>query len=373
MLLISLPLGERDERVQATMGGGLRKRRSCLRGQLAERRRWMPQPQLGDLGEVLGQLVEHRASESPRAGGARRGAVRTRFASSAFASRFARARVAATTACSSRRSAVVARAGQREQVEDRLVAFRVRDGVRCGARRRASVMPSRAATSAMKRAPVEPTCPQLEMRVARAGQRAAAEQRAAEVGTAAARPADHALRRLLERRARSREHAGLPEHRQRVRVDLDVELVARRLVERAAAVSADLGAHTEVAQERERASRGRGARQVEVDRDRAAAQVPRAGGVEESRQLGLAAAAPLRRDLRQLVAQLLRERASQSTTSSSSSIRRLYPTPRPPQLPRPFAATTRWTGRNGARSQRAQNVPAARAAPGRPASAASSP
>ena len=212
------------------------------------------------------------------------------------------------------------------------------------------------------------------MRVARAGQRTAAEQRASDVGTAAARPADHSLRRMLERRARSREDAGLPEHRQCVSIDVDVKLVARRPVERAAAIRADLGAHIEVAEERKRAPRGRGARQIEMDRNRAAAQVPRAGGVEESRQLGLAAAAPLRRDLRQLVAQLLREhRAPQRATSSSSSIRRLYSTPRPPQLPRPFAATTRCTGRNGARSHRAQNVPAARAAPGRPASAASSP
>ena len=44
-----------------------------------------------------------------------------------------------------------------------------------------------------------------------------------------------------------------------------------------------------------------------MDGDRAVAQVPRAGGVEERRQLGEPAAAPLGRDLRELVAEVVRE------------------------------------------------------------------
>ena len=83
--------------------------------------------------------------------------------------------------------------------------------------------------------------PQLEVRRARARQRAAAEQRAAQVGGAAARPRDDAPRRPLERRAAGVEHAGLAQHLERPRVAADVQLVARRAVEGAAAVRADLG------------------------------------------------------------------------------------------------------------------------------------
>ena len=44
----------------------------------------------------------------------------------------------------------------------------------------------------------------------------------------------------------------------------------------------------------------------------------------------------------------------------------MYSTPSEPNEPIPPAATTRWHGTNGARRLRAQNVPAARAAPGPP-------
>ena len=108
---------------------------------------------------------------------------------------------------------------------------------------------------------------ELEVRIAGARERARAEQRAAQVGAAAARAADDALRRALERRARRRQHARLAEELERPRVDVDVQLVARRAVERTTAVGADLGADAEVAQERERAPRGGRAREVEVDPD----------------------------------------------------------------------------------------------------------
>jgi hypothetical protein len=65
--------------------------------------------------------------------------------------------------------------------------------------------------------------------------------------------------------------------------------------------------HAEVAEERERAPRGRRAREVEVHSDVPAPQVPGTGRVEERRELGMPAAATGGRDLRQLVSQFFRE------------------------------------------------------------------
>ena len=89
---------------------------------------------------------------------------------------------------------------------------------------------------------------------------------------------------------------------------------------------------------------------------RADARPPRRGRAPTARP-GSSSAAPVR-------SARARRGGRQRVTCSSSSSRFLYATPSSPQLPRPFADTTRCTGRNGARSQRAQNVPAARAAPG---------
>ena len=82
----------------------------------------MPEPQLGDLGELRREASRSSCADRLELllgglGGA------FRFASSAFASRLASARVAATTACSSRRSAVSPAPGEREQVGDRLGRF----------------------------------------------------------------------------------------------------------------------------------------------------------------------------------------------------------------------------------------------------------
>src|SRR5439155_25263731 len=65
--------------------------------------------------------------------------------------------------------------------------------------------------------------------------------------------------------------------------------------------------------------------------------------------------------------------ALQRVTPSTSNRRRLYSTPYEPYDPSPLALTTRWHGTNRPSRLRAQNEPAARAAPGAPASAASSP
>src|SRR4029077_11859306 len=95
---------------------------------------------------------------------------------------------------------------------------------------------------------------------------------------------------------------------ERVVVDVDVQLVPRRLLEGPPFVGADLRAHAEVTEQREGAPRRCGAREVEVDGDVAVAQVPRARRVEERGELGMAATPARRRDLGQLVPQVVRER-----------------------------------------------------------------
>ena len=73
-------------------------------------------------------------------------------------------------------------------------------------------------------------------------------------------------------------------------------------------IRADLRLDLERAQERERATRNRGAREIEMQGDlAAAAQVHAPGDMEEPRELGEPVAVRIRCDLRQLVAQLLRE------------------------------------------------------------------
>ena len=276
----------------------------------------MAQPQLGDLERAARERVEPDGG-SPRAARARPVRVRTRFASSAFASRFASARVAATTACSSSRSAVSPAPASASRSAIASCRLRVGDGVRRAARRRSASRPRGAATSAMKRAPVEP------------GSRAArgAESR----GPESEPPPSSAPRRYAPRQherpttrfggcsSGAPDGESTPASRrtaERALVDVDVQLVARRPVERAAAVRADLRAHAEVAQQRERAPRGRRAREVEVHRDRrrrAGARHPTAWKSAESsasrqqRRVG--------RDRGELVAQVVRERHPSSASS----------------------------------------------------------
>src|SRR4051812_16064483 len=94
---------------------------------------------------------------------------------------------------------------------------------------------------------------------------------------------------MLERRAGPREDAGFAQDEQRVLVDVDVQLVARPLLEGASPVRPDLRAYGEIAQEREGPARDGRARQVEVHAHAAAAQVPRTGCVEQRRDLRLSA------------------------------------------------------------------------------------
>ena len=136
-----------------------------------------------------------------------------------------------------------------------------------------------------------------------------AEERSAQVRPAAARSPDDPPRRPLDRRVPRVEDSGLDECVERAFVAGDVELVARCPVESLPAIGADLGADPELPQERERAPSGGCAGEVEMQGDLAAtAKVRTPGRMEERGHLGEPAAAALRRDRRQLVAEILRER-----------------------------------------------------------------
>ena len=142
---------------------------------------------------------------------------------------------------------------------------------------------------------------------------------------------------------------------------LDVELVARRAVERGALVRADLGvdartragARTRAA--RRPSSRGRGG--ARPRRGRAGGRCRRRGRDPTARRAGRsrtpARSPPARRA------------GPQRETPSSSSSRRLYASPNEPYDPSPPAETTRWHGTKRPSRLRAQKLPAARAAPGR--------
>ena len=207
------------------------------------------------------------------------------------------------------------------------------------------------------------------MRRTRAADRSAAEQRAAEVGAPAARAADDPARRTLQRRAADVEHSRLVQDPQRVRSSLDVQLVARRPLERALLVRADLGADADVAQQPERASRDGG-----LARRRGAARPRRGrggGAVPAEWKRPESSASRSQSDAGAI-------RASSRRRSSESDMleRQQPPLVRAAERAVPAEAVggDDAVARNeDARRFCAQNVPAARAAPGRPASAASSP
>ena len=123
--------------------------------------------------------------------------------------------------------------------------------------------------------------------------------------------------------------AGRDENVERARVAVHVELEARRTVERAPAVGADLGADSLLAEERERPASGSAAPEVEVEPPvTVSAEVEVAGRVEERRELRPPVAAARRRDARELLADVLGR--GQSDTSSSPSSRRFTSTPAEP-------------------------------------------
>src|SRR3979411_722698 len=113
---------------------------------------------------------------------------------------------------------------------------------------------------------------------------------------------------MLEWPVRTVEHTRAVQGLVRVRRPFDVQLVARGTVERVLLVRADLRLDVEGAQESERATCDGRAREIELQRELAAtAQVAADGDVEEARELGETIAIRIRRDLCELVAQLVRE------------------------------------------------------------------
>jgi hypothetical protein len=151
-------------------------------------------------------------------------------------------------------------------------------------------------------------CPNLEVRVARSAERPRPQERAAEIGAAAALARQHALRRVLEWPMRGVEHAGPVQGLVSVRRPFDVQLVAGRTVEGMLLVRPDLRLDIEGTQECERATCHCRAREIEVQGNLASTpQVHASGNVEQSGELGEAIAIRIRRDLRELIAQIFRE------------------------------------------------------------------
>ena len=188
------------------------------------------------------------------------------------------------------------RAHEREQRLDRLPALRVRERVRRAlGDRELDALGSRKPGEERRR--VERGRPQLEVRRAAERERSRAEERAAQVGGAAAAARHDPPRRPLERAVPPVDHAGRRQDSQGVGVAVDVELVARRGVERAAPVGADLRADPAVAEEGERSAGGRPAAEVEVERPVSRpAQVEASRRVEQRGQLRPAVALALGRD-----------------------------------------------------------------------------
>ena len=168
------------------------------------------------------------------------------------------------------------------------------------------------------------------MRRPRPGEGTATEKRAAQVGTATARPSDDRERRTLERPQRAVEDACLDKHGESSLLAVDVELVARTTVERVPRIRPDLGMDAEVAKERESTTRNPGGRDVEMQGNTVSAQeVDRPGGMEERGKLRQAIAATEGSDCRQFGSHVGRER-HQSVTPSRASRRRFSPTPAAP-------------------------------------------
>src|SRR5262249_47817271 len=156
--------------------------------------------------------------------------ARTRFAWSAFASRFARERASPTTACSSSRSAVSPAPAHAStpSIASRPFAY----AAAWPARSTTPICtPSAAASSATN--PAAPGTAGADVGVGGGGpgEGAGAEQRAADVGAAAARPRDDAARGPLEGGEPRRDDARLVQGLERAGVALDVELVARLAAE----------------------------------------------------------------------------------------------------------------------------------------------
>jgi len=162
-----------------------------------------------------------------------------------------------------------ARAGECECVGDRFESLRVGDGVP------SAVEDSETHTffvcdAGQKVGALGPRAADLEVWGTGAAERAATEQRSAQVRGTAARARDDPPRWTLERRQPRGEHSCFVEHLQRPFISGDVELVPRAAVECLPRVCPDLGRDPESAQEAEGSARHRRVSDVEVHGDLAA-------------------------------------------------------------------------------------------------------
>jgi len=97
-------------------------------------------------------------------------------------------------------------------------------------------------------------------------QRPPSEKRATQIRRPAARAANHASRRPFEWSVAPVDHTGRAENVEGVRVASHMELIARRPVERAAMVRANLRVDTAVPKQRECPPRGSATAEIEVQR-----------------------------------------------------------------------------------------------------------
>ena len=271
------------------------------------------------------------------------------------------------------------RAGCGEESLDRVPALRVRRGMRVAVDRPASGCRPRRRHS-HEGGPTVQRCPDLEVRRSRPAQRSRAEERAAQVGRPAARARDDTPRRTVEWKPVASHHSCLRQHGDRVLRAVDDELRARSALERVGTVGPDLRVDAEPAQDRERAPSDRRLGQVEVERR---PRHGREGG--RCRPCGRGPRAPRAcrtgaREQRRRAPPWRRRRARPRSQHGAFEGEQapLEPRARGAVVPstngssRP-AATILWQGTTSERSLRAQKLPAARAARGRPASAASPP
>src|SRR5918995_1549426 len=295
-----------DELAKTSVNRRFRRRRAALRRELAQGERGVAEAKLRDIGEGRGQIAEHTCLAEAAHGDD----LLVRGAPGADEVRLVGVREAVRAALRRGDDGVlverqdgVARAGVCEHVGDGLGALRVRDGVPAavdhGERRK-----GREELRALERGR-----PDLEMRGPRPAERAAAEQRSAQVRTAAARSADDPFRRPFGGARACPQDSRFGEHVEGNGVSLDVHLVPRRAVERTPPVGPDLGADAERAEEAECTARYAGAREVEVNADPPAAEeVDAPRRVREARELGEPVAVALGCDRGELVAQVLRAR-----------------------------------------------------------------
>jgi hypothetical protein len=152
------------------------------------------------------------------------------------------------------REGAVARPGERQHVRDRIGSPRVRNCMAAAvvdAKRYIFLLTDRGEQLG---AGARRTS-NLEVGTSRPGHGTRAEEGAAEIGATAAGAADDALRGRLERRVADRDDAGIVQDPERSLAPVNVDLVARRLLEGPPAIRANLRFDAERPQEPESAAR----------------------------------------------------------------------------------------------------------------------